>query len=242
MALLSLLSSYSWDAKVAIALTALAIAYREFGLVVKLFSSHPLAKSVALLKHLPTKRIILRHAKDIAENNKGARILIVWAETVAVNFHGPFETHIESLVGQALNGDGAAVVIVGVDPDFSIERQCFQIVSGTQRTIPYTQAHWDRRLELDLLDYPQWWCSNSNGIESKLQLDVEKLEVTRHVLSEYGNMTSVGVLFMMDEMRKRSLLQGKMTTGFGCEWCVMVGFGPGLTIEALALRSVPIHE
>ncbi|XP_021747726.1 zinc finger MYM-type protein 1-like [Chenopodium quinoa] len=92
------------------------------------------------------------------------------------------------------------------------------------------------------IEIPNMEENNSNGIESKLQLDVEKLEVTRHVLSEYGNMTSVGVLFMMDEMRKRSLLQGKMTTGFGCEWCVMVGFGPGLTIEALALRSVPIHE
>ncbi|KNA10080.1 hypothetical protein SOVF_147740 [Spinacia oleracea] len=54
---------------------------------------------------------ILRHAKDIAENNKGSRILIVCAETTTVNFHGPSETHIDSLVGQALFGDGAAAVI-----------------------------------------------------------------------------------------------------------------------------------
>lgn len=53
MSLLNMLSNYSWDAKVAIALAALAIAYGEFGLVIQLYATHPLAKSVAVLKHLP---------------------------------------------------------------------------------------------------------------------------------------------------------------------------------------------
>ncbi|KAK9726696.1 hypothetical protein RND81_05G231300 [Saponaria officinalis] len=53
MSLLHLLSNYSWDAKVVISLAALAITYGEFWLVVQLFTTHPLAKSVAVLKQLP---------------------------------------------------------------------------------------------------------------------------------------------------------------------------------------------
>ncbi|KNA08807.1 hypothetical protein SOVF_159230 [Spinacia oleracea] len=222
---------------------------------------------------------ILRHAKDIAENNKGSRILIVCAETTTVNFHGPSETHIDSLVGQALFGDGAAAVIVGAEPDYSIERPCFHIIMGTQNTIPNTGSaagseiinmgqtfclnrnlpcliskHVQESLSnlfkpIGITDWNSiFWIAHNggpavlNGVESELKLDKEKLKVSRHVLSEYGNMSSVGVLFMMDEMRKRSLVQGYKTTGLGYEWGIMFGFGPGLTIEALALRSVPLLE
>ncbi|XP_021720195.1 protein SIEVE ELEMENT OCCLUSION B-like [Chenopodium quinoa] len=73
MALLSLLSSYSWDAKVAIALTALAIAYGEFGLVVQLFSSHPLAKSVAVLKQLPD---VMEHSNALKSRFEALNNLI----------------------------------------------------------------------------------------------------------------------------------------------------------------------
>nr|QTZ96577.1 chalcone synthase 2 [Bougainvillea spectabilis] len=222
---------------------------------------------------------ILRHAKDIAENNKGARILIVCAEITAVNFHGPSEKQVDSLVGQALFGDGAAAVIVGADPDLSIERPLFQLISGTQMTIPNTDGaayseiinmgqtfHLRKDLPCLISDYVEeslvniftplgindwnslFWIAHNGGpavlnnVETELRLDKDKLAVARHVLSEYGNMSSIGVLFMMDEMRKRSLEQGKPTTGLGLEWGIMFGFGPGLTIEALALRSLPLLQ
>ncbi|KAL9247803.1 hypothetical protein vseg_021193 [Gypsophila vaccaria] len=219
---------------------------------------------------------ILGHAKNIAENKKGSRILVVCAETTVVNFHGPSEAQIDSLVGQALFGDGAAAVIVGAEPDLSIERPWFQLVKGIQSTIPNTNEaaaseilnmgqtfHLRKDLPCLISDHVEdslvklfspigvhdwnsiFWIAHNggpavlNGVESQLGLKKDKLEVSRHVLSEFGNMSSVGVLFMMDEMRKRSLQQGKTTTGFGHEWGVMFGFGPGLTIEALALRSLP---
>lgn len=52
--------------------------------------------------------MVLRLAKDLAENNKGARVLVVCSEITAVTFRGPSDTHLDSLVGQALFGDGAA--------------------------------------------------------------------------------------------------------------------------------------
>lgn len=68
---------------------------------------------------------VLRLAKDLAENNKGARVLVVCSEITAVTFRGPNDTHLDSLVGQALFGDGAGAVIVGSDPDFTTERPLF---------------------------------------------------------------------------------------------------------------------
>ncbi|XP_049387177.1 chalcone synthase A-like [Solanum stenotomum] len=91
-----------------------------------------------------------------------------------------------------------------------------------------------------------FWVSHPGGptildqIELKLGLKPEKLKATRNVLSDYGNMVSACVLFVLDEMRKTSIKAGLGTTGEGLEWGVLFGFGPGLTIEALVLRSVSI--
>ncbi|KAJ3681812.1 hypothetical protein LUZ60_014385 [Juncus effusus] len=220
---------------------------------------------------------VLRMAKDLAENNCGARILVICSEITAVTFRGPSESHLDSLVGQALFGDGAAALIVGVDPDLAIERPCFQLVSAGQTILPDSEGAIDGHLrEVGLTfhllkDVPgliskniekslveaftpiginDWnsifWIAHPGGpaildqVEAKLELQKEKMRATRHVLSEYGNMSSACVLFILDEMRKRSTEEGKATYGEGLEWGVLFGFGPGLTVETVVLHSIPI--
>uniref|UniRef100_F6HIR6 Chalcone/stilbene synthase C-terminal domain-containing protein n=2 Tax=Vitis TaxID=3603 RepID=F6HIR6_VITVI len=51
-------------------------------------------------------------------------------------------------------------------------------------------------------------------------------------------MSSACVLFILDEMRKKSLKEEKTTTGEGLDWGVLFGFGPGLTIETVVLHSI----
>lgn len=53
VSLFNTLSSYPWDAKVVVALAAFSVIYGEFWLVVQLYPTNPLAKSVAHLKQLP---------------------------------------------------------------------------------------------------------------------------------------------------------------------------------------------
>ena len=90
-----------------------------------------------------------------------------------------------------------------------------------------------------------FWIAHPSGpaildaVEAKLNLEKKKLEATRHMLSEYGNMSSASVLFILDEMRKKSLKGEKATTGEGLDWEVLFGFGPGLTIETVVLHSIP---
>ncbi|KAI3839528.1 hypothetical protein MKW92_046027 [Papaver armeniacum] len=219
---------------------------------------------------------VMRLAKDLAENNAGARVLVVCSEITAVTFRGPADTHLDSLVGQALFGDGAGAMIIGSDPDLSVERPLFQIVSAAQTILPDSHGAIDGHLrEVGLTfhllkDVPglisknieksldeafkpigitDWnslfWIAHPGGpaildqVEAKLGLQEEKLRATRHVLSEYGNMSSACVLFILDEMRKKSIEEGKSTTGDGLDWGVLFGFGPGLTVETVVLHSVP---
>ncbi|KAJ0507519.1 putative chalcone synthase [Helianthus annuus] len=219
----------------------------------------------------------LRLAKDIAENNKGSRVLVVCSDSMASIFRGPSEDHIDSLVGQALFGDGAAAIIVGSDPDLSTEHPLFEIVSANQTIIPDTEMAMKLHLREEGLtfhlhkDVPKmifeniesalkravsplglsdwnslFWIVHPGGraildnVELKLELDKEKLRASRHVLSEYGNLNSACVLFIINEIRNKSLEIGKCTTGEGLDWGVLFGFGPGLTIETVVLRSQPV--
>nr|AKI30817.1 chalcone synthase [Phlomoides rotata] len=220
---------------------------------------------------------VLRLAKDLAENNAGARVLAVCSEITVISFRGPSEDHLDNLVGQALFGDGAAAVIVGSDPVVGVERPLFQLVSTVQTLLPDCEAsinghlremgiifqilkdvpfliseHIEKSLKeaFDPLGISDWnsifWIAHPggpailNGVEAKLGLEPDKLRSSRHVLSEYGNMLSACVLFVMDEMRKVSANEGRSSTGEGLDWGVLLGFGPGLTIETVVLHSVPI--
>ncbi|XP_058102816.1 chalcone synthase 2-like [Magnolia sinica] len=219
---------------------------------------------------------VLRLAKDLAENNAGARVLVVCSEITAVTFRGPSDTHLDSLVGQALFGDGAAAVIVGADPNPS-EKPLFQLVSVAQTILPDSDGAIDGHLRevgltfhllkdvpgliskniekslveaFEPLGINDWnsifWIAHPGGpaildqVETKLNLKAEKMRATRHVLSEYGNMSSACVLFILDEMRKKSVEEGKTTTGEGLDWGVLFGFGPGLTVETVVLHSLPL--
>ncbi|KAB5564879.1 hypothetical protein DKX38_004933 [Salix brachista] len=89
---------------------------------------------------------VLRLAKDLAENNKGARVLVVCSEITAVTFRGPSDNHLDSLVGQALFGDGAAAIIIGSDPVIGVEKPLFELVSAAQTILPDSEGAIDGHL------------------------------------------------------------------------------------------------
>lgn len=220
---------------------------------------------------------VLRLAKDLAENNKGARVLVVCCEIIAMLFRGPSETHLDSLLAQALFGDGAVAIIVGSDPILEIEKPLFELVWTAQIIIPNSEGvvklhlrevglsiHLQRHLPelvssnidealikafqpLGISDYNSiFWVVHPGGptilnqIEQKLGLKPEKMRASREVLTEYGNMLSVGVLFALDEMRRKSTRDGLKTTGEGLEWGVLLSVGPELALETIVLHSVAI--
>ncbi|CAN6175489.1 unnamed protein product [Urochloa humidicola] len=218
----------------------------------------------------------LRVAKDLAENNRGARVLVVCAELTVLLFTkpgagGPFE--FQTLINQGLFGDGAGAVIVGADPVVALaERPLFEIVSAAQTMIPDSEniitMHLTKggyggnistrkvpvligeNIERCLVDAFEplgigagwndlFWDVHPGSstildrIDEVLQLKPEKLAASRHVLSEYGNMFGVTVIFVLDELRRR--MEKGEEEGMP-EWGVMVAFGPGLTVETMVLH------
>nr|BAQ35541.1 chalcone synthase [Curcuma longa] len=221
---------------------------------------------------------VLRVAKDIVENDRDARVLTVNVELCTVSsFRGTEGISLDTLVAQALFGDGAAALVVGADPIEGVENPIFEMAFAAQTILPESEGkilgqlkenglrvHLDREVPqivagnietslvhaLKQFGVSDWnsifWVAHPGGpailnqVEAKLQLKPEKLRATRHVLREFGNMSSATVLFILDRMRKQSAAEGHATTGEGLEWGILCGLGPGITLETVVLHSVPI--
>ena len=68
-------------------------------------------------------------------------------------------------------------------------------------------------------------------VEQALELNVHALDASRHVLSEFGNMSSATILFVLEEL----LQSGKTDAG---DTMYAMAFGPGLTVESALLTAV----
>uniref|UniRef100_A0A0E0JKV7 Chalcone synthase n=1 Tax=Oryza punctata TaxID=4537 RepID=A0A0E0JKV7_ORYPU len=225
----------------------------------------------------------LRLAKDLAENNPSARVLVACSEVITLLLRGPSESHVGNLVGQAIFADAASAVVVGSCPTVG-ERALFEMVSASQEIIPETRDAVVSKLREDGIVFnlnknvPQqiggsigrlveralqeqqlggnaaapdlngmFWVVHAGGreildrIESKMGLGKEKLDASRAVMAQYGNTRSSCVILVMEEMRRRSEERGLRTAGEGLDLGMLVGFGPGLTIETIVLRAPPIN-
>ncbi|KAF3434019.1 hypothetical protein FNV43_RR25122 [Rhamnella rubrinervis] len=194
---------------------------------------------------------VLRLAKDLSENSAGARVLAVCAENMAICFSGPNENHVDMLVGQAIFGDGAAAVIVGADPKTNgdEERPLFEMVWSDQTLIPQSEG-------------ALCGCVGETGAVYTLSKDIPSL-VGSNIeiglkealgpmgISDWNSLfcaihpggpavlnQSPTVIFVLDELRKKSLAEVKATIGEGMDWGLLVGFEPGMKLETIVLKSV----
>ncbi|WP_127534510.1 type III polyketide synthase [Paenibacillus kobensis] len=90
---------------------------------------------------------------------------------------------------------------------------------------------------------PAWWAVHPGGkgivdaIQKLFELSDEHVAVSRDVLRNYGNMSSVTIMFVLRGLRERLRKQGG-----GPSEGLAVAFGPGLTAELLRLTYIPSAE
>nr|GEU38722.1 chalcone synthase [Tanacetum cinerariifolium] len=74
---------------------------------------------------------VLHLAKDLAENKKHARVLVVCCEIMLMAFHGLNNANLDYVISQKLFSDGAGAIIVGSNSDLTNEVPLFEIVSAS---------------------------------------------------------------------------------------------------------------
>ncbi|XP_052163131.1 bisdemethoxycurcumin synthase-like [Oryza glaberrima] len=196
----------------------------------------------------------LQLAKELAENNRGAR--------------GCTDT--DTLVAHALFGDGSGAVIVGADPVDAVERPLFEMAFASQTTVPDSEGAITVQHKKGGMEYhiarglpemlagnikrcladafgaigvaARWkdlfWAVHPGGrrildlIEEALGLDNGAMAASRQVLREYGNMSGSTVIFVLNELRRRFAADGAE----GADWGALMAFGPGITAETILLR------
>ncbi|KAK3153965.1 hypothetical protein QOZ80_2BG0183950 [Eleusine coracana subsp. coracana] len=72
-----------------------------------------------------------------------------------------------------------------------------------------------------------------NRLEFCLELQPEKLKISRKALMNYGNVSSNTVFYVLEYLRDE-LKKGAITE----EWGLILAFGPGITFEGLLVRGI----
>lgn len=205
----------------------------------------------------------LRVAKGYVDADPGAVVLVCSVELCSLHHHYGWAT--DKVIANALFADGSAAVVCRSAPQGQIPAHAkYQMIrSGSHLVANTTGAmSWrigDHGFEMTLsqkvpalieqnlnawmttflakegltIDGIQGWAIHPGGPRildacvMALSLPGDAVAPSREILSRYGNMSSATVLFLLDLM-KQEPRQGPV---------VALGFGPGLTIEAMLLHS-----
>ena len=205
----------------------------------------------------------LRVAKSFVEADPKAVVLVCSVELCSLHQHYGWST--DQVIANALFADGsAAVVCRAAIPDQIPIQSKYQLIRNGTHLLPDTKGamSWrigDNGFEMTLsqkvpsliesnlrpwmegflakegltIEDVQGWAIHPGGPRildsclTALSLSSEDIAPAREILSRYGNMSSATVLFLL------SRLQEEPHRGP----TVALGFGPGLTIEAMLLDS-----
>lgn len=206
----------------------------------------------------------LRVARSFAEADPDARVLLCCLELSSI--HHQYSEQSQQIVANSLFADGAAAAVVGKFPSrdlISTKRGAWKIVAQNSLVIPQTMEFMTWKIadhgfqmtlspkvpevvQSELKPWLNGWLASVgmnlgdidsfafhpggprilNACQAALELSDEQLRPSRFVLNQFGNMSSPTVLFILDEVGKSA----------DASTCLMLAFGPGLTVEACVLN------
>jgi len=199
----------------------------------------------------------LRVARAFADANPDARILVCAIELCSL--HHQYGWNPEQIVANALFADGSAAVVCGHASDRATGDEKPRWLASGSMVVPQTEdlMSWNigdhgfqmtlsprvpEAIQSSLRTWLEGWLAGEGvGLDEiahwgihpggprilqacvdALQLEPSAIQTSKDVLAEFGNMSSPTILFIVER-----LIRNK-TPGP----CVLLAFGPGLTIEA----------
>lgn len=201
----------------------------------------------------------LRVAKAFTDNDPAARVLVCAVELCTL--HQQYGWCPEKIVANALFADGAAAVVGRQAPADLTDR--WQLIASGSTIVPDSEEmmswrignhgfemtlspripdlinerlrpwlrQWLQQQGLQIEDVGSWAIHPGgprilNAVAEAVGFDESRLNPSREILARYGNMSSPTVLFILKKLQAE---QAPLP-------CVMLGFGPGLTIEAALIN------
>lgn len=200
----------------------------------------------------------LRSAHQIVAGDPQARVLVVSVELCSIHIQPGIER--ENLVSASLFADGSSACLVGTDPAdhyglFEIEAFYSEVKPDTSGQMVWQIG--DHGFELKLSPQipahlaqvtpslvsqlfpnqrPGFWAIHPGGpaivseLAAILGLTDQEVSISRQILSDYGNLSSATILFVLDRMRQTI---GQESSG------IAMAFGPGLVVEMARLHYRP---
>jgi predicted naringenin-chalcone synthase len=196
----------------------------------------------------------LRVAAALSHSAPGKKVLLCCVELCSI--HHKYAADPQQVVANALFSDGAAAIVGNSDDS---EDASWQLVEQFSHVLPETASlmAWrigDHGFEMRLSPHvpgvikqtlKPWLCAQLarhtlkiedirswaihpggprvlTACADSLGLNYASLETSQRVLADYGNMSSPTILFVLDQLRAQA----------NSLPCVMLAFGPGVTIEA----------
>lgn len=202
----------------------------------------------------------LRVAKAFAQADRRSCVLLCAVELCSLHHQYGWEDP-DRIVANALFADGAAAAICrqqdAVSPDvWNLMDQASVVIEQTgdlmtwrigdhgfamtlsprvpdtirQHLRPWLEG-WLQQHDLELGDIGSWAVHPGGprilgACAEAISLEPAQLAVSRQVLAAFGNMSSPTVLFILEHLQAQQAARP----------CVMLAFGPGLTVEAALLR------
>lgn len=200
----------------------------------------------------------LKYAHAICKSDKDAHVIIVCVELCSLHFQDSkdFEQIAASLL---FADGAAAMYISNQQGKFSIEHFYSKVVHSAAKDMSWHITSQGFRMSLSTyvpeviatnispmlhtsLQYMQlkkediaYWAIHPGGKKiltetaKALQISDNDLQISYNVLKQYGNMSSVSIVYVLYELMKGTLDKGK--------YIYSAAFGPGLTMETMLLRS-----
>lgn len=197
----------------------------------------------------------LKSARHIVRSEPEARVLILSLELCTLHLQETDD--LEQVLSFLVFGDGAAATLVSADPvGIALDRFHAVLVPETGGLITWhiREVGFDMYLsgqvpgaigqglkltsdeilaglkpeDIDLWAIHPGGRSVLDAVEGALGLGPDALAASRHVLDNYGNMSSATIMFVL-----KHLLENGEAGGRGCA----MAFGPGLTAETMLFRK-----